>query len=224
MTQQEMAADRLVSIILSIQLAQGSGVLSVRRGEGDMMEEGTIVFVRGQVTQTMAGRYSGRAALNWLSIWGSCRYIFVSADGTTQPLPPLAAPVLPASLGKESAIQANSYPRMPLSPLRGQSEPPGRSTGLQGRTGETLLPLNSDLTTAIAISPSTIPFATQPLNEALRRIEQGGLSRSHRQLFLLIDGKRAVIELSRLVRKGQEEVVGVLRDLERIGVIHLGGN
>lgn len=220
MTQQETVVDRLVSIIQSIQLAQGSGVLTVRRGEGATLEEGTIVFVKGQATQTIAGRRTGKTALNWLSTWGSCRYVFASATGATQPL----APVSSAGVERVTPAATEAQPRTPISPLRRLAEPTGRSAVPPTRAGETPLPVNRDLPASLALSATTIPFSTQPLEEALRRIEQGRLSRSHRQLFLLIDGQRAVVELSRLVGKGQEEVSKALRDLERLGVIHLGGD
>ncbi|HET8912015.1 MAG TPA: DUF4388 domain-containing protein [Ktedonobacteraceae bacterium] len=87
MSQHEMATDRLVSIIQSIQMSQGSGVLTVRRGEGGMLEEGMIVFLNGQVKQTAVGRRTGTEARNWLSTWGPCRYIFVASNSAdyTQP-------------------------------------------------------------------------------------------------------------------------------------------
>jgi hypothetical protein len=188
MAQQEAVADRLISVIQSIQLAQGSGVLRVRRGEGGMMEEGVIVFVKGQVTQTIAGRRAGRTVLNWLSTWGSCRYVFDSKNEPEQPL----LPVSPA--GVERATVAKIQPRIPIP----------RSLRRPG-------------------APQ-IPFSTQPLGEALRRIEHSRLSRSHRQLYLLIDGQRTIIELSHLVGKDQQEVSKALHDLERLGIIHPGGD
>src|SRR5258708_2135180 len=96
MPQQETATDRLVSVIQSIQMAQEDGVLSVRRGEGGTLEEGTIVFVNGQVKQANVGRRSGVQALNWLSTWGQCRYMFASAESATfnqtQPLNSIPSP------------------------------------------------------------------------------------------------------------------------------------
>jgi len=53
----------------------------------------------------------------------------------------------------------------------------------------------------------------------LHAIEQKRLSRSHRQLFLLIDGQRSVQELGRLAAKNEQDLQALLGDLERIGVI-----
>ena len=46
-----------------------------------------------------------------------------------------------------------------------------------------------------------------------------GLSRLHRQLFLLIDGKRSTQELARLIGRPHQEVLIVLADLESTGLI-----
>src|SRR5260370_19887393 len=80
MTQQDTATDRLISIIQLIQLGKRTGVLTVKRGEGNALEEGMITFTNGQVIQAQTGRYNGSEAMNRLSAWGACRFIFASSD------------------------------------------------------------------------------------------------------------------------------------------------
>jgi len=46
-----------------------------------------------------------------------------------------------------------------------------------------------------------------------------GLSRAHRRLFLLIDGKRSIDELAPLIGRTPDEVSELLRDLEHASVI-----
>lgn len=55
--------------------------------------------------------------------------------------------------------------------------------------------------------------------EGLRRLTQANLSRHHRQLYLLIDGNRSVMELIRLTGRQPGEVQQLLYDLERIGIV-----
>src|SRR5205807_8030735 len=57
-----------------------TGVLTVKRGEGNTLEEGMITFANGQIIQAQTGRYSGSEAKNRLSAWGTCRFIFASSD------------------------------------------------------------------------------------------------------------------------------------------------
>lgn len=65
------------------------------------------------------------------------------------------------------------------------------------------------------------PSVCMPLSEALTRIEQSGLSRTHRRLFLLIDGRRSEYELAALLGKKVEEMRDMLLNLEWLGTIHL---
>lgn len=102
--QREMTTDRLVSVIANIKLERRSGQLLMRRGEGLAAEEGTLLFVRGQVTQANVGRRSGSDALNWLSTWKLAHYIFIPATSSEAPAP--AAP--PASSG------AGNLPGLPV--------------------------------------------------------------------------------------------------------------
>jgi len=209
MSQQETATDRLVTVIKSIQLGRLSGTLTARRGEGVTEEEGTITFVNGQVTQANVGRRSGSGALNWLSTWGMCRFSFVPSG--TSPITPPSLPSSPGAIGDQH--RGNGiYPRIQTPTSDKQSGP--------------LIPGDQDGPVAEQPNPSAhmtiIPHTTRPLSEALRWIEQRGLSRIHKHVFLLVDGRRSVKELVHLSGKNQDEVYGLLSDLVRIGVIRIG--
>ena len=215
MSRQETTTNSLISIIQSIQLAQENGVLIARRGEGGTLEEGSIVFVNGQVAQATVGKRTGSGALNRLSTWGQCRCTFTTSTGAAQSLPSTPSP----NLAREQPSLPDSHPRgqvpldeAPFDALNRPSGPLARSTGLLKTVrGQTLF-FQPEM---IMLSPA------QPMYEALRKIEQHTLSRFHRQLFLLIDGQRSFREVVRLVGKSQGEVYKLLCDLEGIGVIHI---
>jgi hypothetical protein len=210
MSQQETATDRLIGVIQSIQMTQGNGVLTVRRGEGSTFEEGSIIFVNGQVKQTTVGMRSGAIALNWLSTWGQCHYTFAPLnEWQMQQLNALP----PAGAGNTRPITRDLQSSTPALPERGQSEPLPPASGSRWERR----PLSPPSTTSNKFYP------IQPLAAALREIEQNRLSRSHRQLFLLIDGQRTPQELARLTAKNEQDLQAVLRDLERIGVIRSDG-
>src|SRR6266700_2097688 len=63
------------------------------------------------------------------------------------------------------------------------------------------------------------PYRIREVNEVLPLFGAMGLTRVHRQLFLLIDGQRSVPDLIRLSARGAEEVRRLLVDLERAGMI-----
>jgi len=66
-----------------------------------------------------------------------------------------------------------------------------------------------------------VPHRVRQTEEALSIIEYLKLSRTHRHVFLLIDGQRTVQELERFLKRDQQGVYELLRDLERYGLIQL---
>jgi len=217
--QQGLLTDRLVSVISSIQRERRSGVLVAQRGGGITLEEGTIVFVNGQITEAHAGRQRGAAARNWLSTWGSCRFTFVPTSSEAgvhvdQPsLPAKGSSTGRLSLGPSS--HTTNTRRPDLSALRSSffgGQEGSRVAGARERIGMK----GSRDTPAPAA-----PYPLQPLDAALRLIEQYGLSRVHRQLFCLVDGRRTIEEMVRLMRKRESEIYRLLGDLEYAHVIRI---
>lgn len=193
--QREASTDRLVGIIATIKLERKSGQLRVRRGAGLTSEEGALTFVHGQVIQANVGRRSGSDALNWLSTWGQAHYTFTSTL---------------ASTGDEKISLA-------------VSEPPSHSPGRAITNPLPDMQVNTDkLEFAHPPTPDReVPYISVEWTEAIPGIERAGLSRSHRRLYLLIDGHRSVHDLVPLVGKKAEEVRSMLHDLEWLGIIRI---
>jgi hypothetical protein len=207
--QQETATDRLVKVIQTVQIGRRTGVLAARRGEGVTLEEGAISFVNGQVTEARAGRRSGSEALNWLSAWSHCRYTFTPSAASESALPAAGTFDIAEQDTIDTAPLANTSSRVPL---------PGRQTSpLPPADGDAPRPGAPD-TAAYA---SIVPYRTRQIDAGLRIMEGVGLSRSHRHLFLLIDGHRSTAELIRLMGRGEQEINGLLQDLERATIIRI---
>ena len=196
--QRETATDRLADVIEVAQLGQKTGLLTVERGNGITLEEGSITFVDGQVTEASAGGRNGLEALNWLKTWGACRFAFVPSAINDSGLHIPVVSSSPASTGR------NLWGQEPGT--NGQVSWLAKEDRNSQRAGNAAIP--------------AAPYRTKQLDEALRLIELTGLSRTHRRLFLLIDGQRTTVELGRLLGRGQRDMYGLLYDLERIGVIH----
>ena len=64
-----------------------------------------------------------------------------------------------------------------------------------------------------------IPYHVRQADEVLPYFTSTGLSRVHRQLFLLIDGRRPALELTRLMGRTPHEIQTLLTDLARVGLI-----
>lgn len=65
----------------------------------------------------------------------------------------------------------------------------------------------------------SVPLRLREANEVLPYFQNLGLSRAHRQLFLLIDGRRNVQELMRLTGHRPDEINILLADLERANLV-----
>jgi hypothetical protein len=188
--------DQLNNVIQVIQLGKKTGVLTVERGEGTTLEGGEITFVYGQITHARIGQLEGQKAMNWLSSWGTCRFLFTPSgpERVTGPIPSLPR------ASKQTTAPLKEAPAHAFTPIP-DTGPLGRSASYQ------------------ADNNRPRPYRTTQVDEALRLLEQAELSRLHRRLLLLTDGQRTVPELVRLMGRPLEEFLRLLRDLERIGVI-----
>ncbi len=226
----EATTERLSYVIRAMLLAHQTGMLRVERTYGNITEGGTVVFVNGQIVQASAGSFKGVEALNRLSEWGFCRFVFIptSVAELTQ-----MNHLLPAS---SSASQ--SSPPAPHVPPTRNTPPPNYHPANNGYRAETgpLPPITRPLPVAVTrklpavtsqlspIKPPTpdsngAPYRLQEGPAALRYLEKVRLSRAHRRLFLLIDGKRSAPDLAYLMSKAPAEVYRLLYDLEQTGLI-----
>ncbi|HZR43447.1 MAG TPA: hypothetical protein VFB12_25255 [Ktedonobacteraceae bacterium] len=69
---------------------------------------------------------------------------------------------------------------------------------------------------------SPIPYRLVEGSQALAFMERARLSRLHRHIFLLLDGKRSVRDLSRITRHSLADIQRLLADLEYYGLIKQG--
>jgi Domain of unknown function (DUF4388) len=204
--QPKTETDRLANVIQVLQLGQKTGRLLVERNEGSVFEQGTITFVNGQILQASVNQHQGPEALDWLRSWGHCRFAFSTEplSATNGRVPTLPPQGYPAPGGSTSFPQT----RASTDPLYLQEDTVNKTTGNLG----------SDRTPSAWLAA---PYRTRHIEEGMRLIEQMGLSRTHRRLFLLIDGRRPVKELIRLMTHDPGEVFRLLQDLERAGVIQV---
>jgi hypothetical protein len=106
----------------------------------------------------------------------------------------------------------NSFPALTSPSYTPSSNTPHARFGEQTRN-------NSPTTESLAKFVSGPPRRTKSIEEGLALLEQRGFSRTYRRLLLLIDGRRSIAELGRLVGHSEEEVARQLDELERAGFI-----
>jgi hypothetical protein len=223
--QPKTETDRLANVIQVLQLGQKTGRLIVERNDGPHFEQGIITLVNGQVVQASLNQLQGPEAFSRLKNWGACRFAFVLEQrGTNGRLP--TPSVRPSS------------PQAPQGPAWGDTgnraygtfPPPSRASGTAPLPGSpysqgqiysrTTRNLGGDRQSTPTEWLAT-PYRTRHMEEGMRLIEQMGLSRTHRRLFLLIDGGRTVKELIRLMAHDPADVQKLLQDLQRAGVVQV---
>ncbi len=210
--QPKTETDRLANVIQVLQLGQKTGRLIVERNEGPLFEQGIITFVHGQVVQASVNQQQGPDALNWLRSWGACRFTF-----TPERRPP--AGHMPTLAPPASVRRSTTGYRVP-----GTSPLPVPSTGPVYPQQNMYTRITGNLRGPRQPTPTAwlaTPYRTRQIEEGMHLIEQMGLSRTHRRLFLLIDGGRTVKELIRLMAHDPQDVQRLLQDLERAGVIQV---
>ena len=210
MLRQYVIATRLVSIIQTIQLSRETGILVAKRGEGNSAEEGRIVFTSGRITEVKTTRPNVSDAFNHISTWENCLVSFVPQDSAKDISHLLGGTSTSASVLPESQKFISSTP-LPKGarPVHERSQDQPRDTPVS----------NPSLAFTRQELMTPVPFLIQPLPVTLQRIEQMGLSRAHRQLVLLIDGKRSLEVLAHGMGRTISNVQELLHDLTRFKLI-----
>jgi hypothetical protein len=176
-----------MDVLQVLQLAQKTGTLAVERINAEnVLEQGTITFHNGQMTDASISSFRGNSALHLLLQWSPCYFSFLTSSTQGLAAPPALPPYPPTLNGQSSG----KLPALPAWPTQQQQTSP------------------------------SIPYRLRPIHEVLPHFSALGLSRIHRQLFLLIDGQRPYPELIRLLGRGPDELDSLLADLERSGLIH----
>ncbi len=197
--QQARITDNLLSVIQVIQKGRESGELRAKLDDEARTEVGTIVFANGQIVAAQVGPYQGIEAFNILKSWSRCVFVFVR-DAPSARLPQSGP--LPNSVGRTPLVQ--------YSP----------TTGPQQSIAAPRTPIPEPPSDSI-LSLTLVPRATMSVVKAVGIIQRAGLSRTYRQLILLIDGRRSIGELAITMSCPHSEMRQMVQELERLTVIRV---
>ncbi len=204
MTQRRVTAtNQFAKVIDVLQLGKKTGILTVERGEDETFEEGTMTLVHGQVVQATIGPYTGRDAATKLFSWQACRFLFV--------------PMLPEQVSRGTI----STPPIQTD-MKVVTDPTMRTvTGNISESFHGIRQTNPLAPGDWGRRPKVTVYSRESMDDILRALDRQGLSRTHRRLFLLIDGRRSIGELATLIMRAPNETEALLADLERAGFIQL---
>jgi hypothetical protein len=214
------AAESLGDVLELVRIRRHSGSLSVERFQGGRFEEGEIRFQRGQPTYAHAGQITGQEALTWMLSWRQVFFSFIFEE-----------PHTPATVS--SALSANSSNTIPTD-LRPTKYPPSNTSGKLPITASGLPQANSRETPKNvrdfdnpyeSADPNNVPgtpglewLVPQKLGND-RDVLSLPLTRPQRSIYMLVDGRRTVSDLSRCTRKSTQEIERLLSELRERGLI-----
>ena len=217
------SAPSLSEVIKQMVQYRATGVLTIWHATGARQEDTPIRIVIEQGRPIYVYRGSQRESatesiLAWVNSWGEIRFSFQSTKARFRMPPPQLAP---------QGDQANVSDTQTKSPSQAENQPGKTLPPTTGRTRE--LPLLPDTLqqeeNRPSIPSSGRPQATAPestiatLTAYGREYAPANLPRYDRIIFLLVNGRRTVSDLSQLTKRPQEDVFATLQRLKNLQLI-----
>src|SRR6266700_1427043 len=137
-----------------------------------------------------------------------------------EPAKPVQTPALPPARPKtfpDTPVSLPSFQAPPHTPPA--YNPPSYNPIPQSPAYNPVTPVPQTYRVQKPQPTARIPFRLLQGPEALSYIQRAGLSRLHRHIFFLLDGQRSADDLARLTGHQIIDILRLLDDLERIGLI-----
>jgi hypothetical protein len=115
-----------------------------------------------------------------------------------------------------------SWPSLPSSQTGALPVPPA-APSWPSTPSQTTGPFSGSAQGSGAISPETLdrrPRRAPDVRDLISVVSAYNLSRSHRTILLLADGEHTVLDLARLTSKPVDEIVALLANMERLGLVY----
>jgi len=222
------AAESLSDVLELVRIRRQSGSLSVERFQGGRFEEGEVYFQGGQPTYAHTGNMSGQEALTWMLNWHQVFFTFIVENQDT------AATItsgIPANPGNALAtnVPTASFP----------ATPPGGSANRNVPTPASILPqinsrerprsvneaeksskLGEHSGGGVTGTPGLEWLVPQKVGKE-RDVLSLPLTRPQRSIYLLVNGRRTISDLSRCTRKSMQEIELLLSELREQDLISI---
>jgi hypothetical protein len=226
----DIAAERLADIVELIRARKQSGLLSIEFFENGRLEEGEIYFQQGKPSFARTHNKTGTDALAALMNWRRVYFRFIadvpSPDAPRSSTFPTTGPLTGSS--HISSLPATPIPSVHTEPLQNQWP---QTRQIPSWSSAEVPALVEHSPQWIPGESSNTPHGEEPLGigrmESLVPQKRGEaqsvlslpLTRPQRSIYLLIDGRRTVADLSRCIGKSTLEVGRLLRELQDYDLI-----
>ena len=218
------AADSLSDLLELVRMRRQSGSLSVERFHAGRLEEGEIYFQGGQPTFAHTGQLSGQEALAWMLSWHQVYFSFNVEELRTSAAFPTSASNAVAANAQTSPLsakpsQVNTNTSMPTTPSR----LPPANAGIREVARSAGDSDNTNKATGLNASPATpgLEWLVPQKVGGERDVLSLPLTRPQRSIYLLVDGRRTISDLSRCTRKSVQEIERLLTELREQNLISI---
>ena len=218
------AVDSLSDLLELVRMRRQSGSLSVERFHAGRLEEGEIYFQGGQPTFAHTGQLSGQEALSWMLSWHQVYFSFNVEELRTSAAVPTSASNAVAANAQTSPLsakpsQVNTNTSMPTTPSR----LPPANAGIREVARSAGDSDNTNKATGLNASPVTpgLEWLVPQKVGGERDVLSLPLTRPQRSIYLLVDGRRTISDLSRCTRKSVQEIERLLTELREQDLISI---
>lgn len=200
-------AEALNDVLELVRARRQTGLLSIERLHEGRHEEGEVYVQVGQPVYAQAGQLTGQEALTRLLSWRQIYFAFLPDVGRTTANSISVAKA--SGNGASSAVRTLTSPRLPVAGGNGSSQAVTPESG----------PLPAQNVPQTASSTPGLEWIVPHKAGSERDVMELPLTRPQRSVYLLIDGRRTIADLSRCTRKSMQEIERLLSELRERGLI-----
>ena len=232
-----ISTERLVNVLQSIALKQQTGRLSVEQFGEPESEKGEIFFVHGETVFARTGQEVGEAALSRIMNWRVAQYIFfeevqtptvTSHRNRVVQRPRQTSPLLPVALEQVPHLSPVGTSALPIDMEETRQTPAIGVPVISKSISSVGVAVTSSIPEAAqcveTMGQQAVHSIFQALPRATRKEVLMGMERRERVVFLLLDGKRTLRHVARLVHRSDLEVACILAGLVKQGYIEYIGS
>jgi hypothetical protein len=214
------SAPSLSEVIKQLLIYRLKGVLTIWRAAGSRQEEARFLIEEGRpvyIVWKSYKQYANNAMLTWFNSWGEIHFTFVHTEARLRLSAPTHAPRSEQSM---DPLPKTTTPLPAVQPIKSTQRLPEVREGRDGILHDQAKSLQSSNSGARAPSPS--PATCVAVLTASGQIYPAArLPRYDRTIFLLINGRRTLIDLAQLTKRPVEEIYATFHRLQSLQLINI---
>jgi hypothetical protein len=234
-----ISTERLVHVLQSIVLKQQTGRLSIEHFGEQESEKGEIFFAHGDTVFVRTQQEVGEAALSRIMSWRAVQYTFfeeaqtptgISHQNRAVQRPRQTSPLLPIELERTRQTSPIGIPTLPVD-MEETRQTPAIGVPIipkSIRPSEVRVPTTSAVQQVAEcvekMGQNAVYAVFRALPQATRQYVIYQMERRERVVFLLLDGRRTLRDVARLVHRSELDVARILVSLLKQGYIEYIGS